>query len=84
MKNLTAIFPLTIIALVSSLLLSSCITIPIPQPEPTPTPTPTPAPEPTPTPAPEPTPDPQPDDPVETAPIENIIWVLESFAQSLP
>jgi heat shock protein HslJ len=47
--------------------------LPIPQPEPTPPP----APEPIPTPTPEP--ETPPDEPEETAPIENITWVLEAY-----
>jgi heat shock protein HslJ len=50
--------------------------LPIPQPEPTPPP----APEPTPTPTPEPTPTPTPTpEPGETAPIEDITWILEAY-----
>ena len=81
MKKLIVIF--TLITLISSVLLSGCLTLPVPQPEPTPTPAPepipTPAPEPTPTPVPDPEPEPPPDEPEEAAPIEDITWVLETY-----
>lgn len=66
MKKLAVISAVILITLLSSVLLSGCLMLPIPQPEPTPTP----APEPIPTPTPE---------PQETAPIEDITWILEAY-----
>ncbi|MCK4783618.1 MAG: META domain-containing protein, partial [Desulfobacteraceae bacterium] len=74
MKKLAVISTVILVTLLSSVLLSGCLMLPIPQPEPTPTP----APEPTPTPAPEPIPTPTPE-PEETAPVEDITWVLEAY-----
>ncbi len=74
MKKLAVISAVILITLLSSVLLSGCLMLPIPQPEPTPTP----APEPIPTPAPEPIPTPTPE-PQETAPIEDITWILEAY-----
>ena len=80
MKKLAVISTVISITLLSSVLLSGCLMLPIPQPEPTPTPVPepTPTPTPTPTPEPEPTPTPTPE-PGETAPIEDITWILEAY-----
>ena len=76
MKKSAVISTVISITLLSSVLLSGCLMLPIPQPEPTPPP----APEPTPTPIPEPTPTPTPTpEPGETAPIEDITWILETY-----
>ncbi len=76
MKKSAVISTVISITLLSSVLLSGCLMLPIPQPEPTPPP----APEPTPTPIPEPTPTPTPTpEPGETAPIEDITWILEAY-----
>lgn len=68
MKKLAVISAVILITLLSSVLLSGCLMLPIPQPEPTPTPAPEPVPTPTPTP-----------EPQETAPIEDITWILEAY-----
>lgn len=75
MKKVVVIFTSIVVALVSSVLLTSCFTLAIPQPEPTSPSVPSPAQ----TPPSEPEPEAPLEETEETTPIEDITWVLESY-----